>query len=194
MEYYILEQDRWVHNTIKIPVISLFRNAEYRNLDLTSLPRMTLLRRTGSEYESYPDLLGQMFLVSEKLNEVISLFLPGAEYKLFCFWDQQKNKDFYYYAYSPRLIDCLSEKSVLSGNNTIVKRAVIKRDTVQDVDIFRAGGLNTHLVLVSLPVAEAILRRNLKGLRLWETYFDDEEVTISDGKNNIGRRIPIYKF
>lgn len=173
MDYFILQQDQRVYNTIHLPIFSLLSYTDYKNYNLELLSHMTVITRRGSRYEEYPDLLSELFLVSEGLKEVISLFMYEMEYKLFCLWDQQKNMAYYYYAYIPQALDCLSEKSIIRNGRTVVSRAILKREIMQNMDIVRVMGLETQLILVSLPVAEAILRRNFKGIRLLETYFDD---------------------
>lgn len=172
MDYFILQQDQRSFNTIHLPILSLLSYTDYKNYNLASLPCMTVIPRRGSKYEEYPDLLSAIFMVSEELNELISLFMYGFEYKLFCFWDEQKNLAYYYYAYDPPALNCLSERSIIKNGGTVISRAVLKCDLMQDKDIVRVKDLEMPLILVSLPVAEAILRRNYKGIRLIETYIE----------------------
>jgi len=174
MEYFILEQDTRLYNTIHLPIIQYMRIPDAKEQNLEALSKMTINVRKGSEYENYSDLLSQqLFLVSEALREVLALFLPEAGCKLFCLWDQQKKQDFYYYAYPLPILDCLSEKSIITGGRRYVEKAVLRRDVMGDLDIVKASGLDCHLVLVSLPIAEAILRRRLKGICLTAATFDD---------------------
>lgn len=175
MEYFILEQDTRLYSTIHLPIIQYMRISNAAQQNLTELPPLTVNVRQGSEYEDYPDLLSQqLFLISEALQEVLAIFLPGVEYKQFCLWDRQKKKDFYYYAYPLPILDCLSEKSIITAGRKHVEKAVLRRDVMGELDIVKASGLDCHLVLVSLPFAEAILRRNLKGISLIAATFDDE--------------------
>ena len=173
MEYFILQQDSRIGNTIHLPIHSLLSYADYCNYILDSLPRMTVITREGSKFEQYPDIFSTLFLVSEKLNEVISIFTNKIDYKLFCFVDHQKDMPYYYYAYMLPGVPCLSDKSIISNGGTVVSKLVICRKTIGDQDIVRVDGIEYPLVLVSLPVAEAILRRNYKGIRLLEIYYDD---------------------
>lgn len=174
MEYFILEQDTRLHYTIHLPIIQYLSISDAREQNLTALPPLTVNVRPGSEHEDYPDLLSrQLFLASEALREVLALFLPETGYKIFCLWDQQKKKDFYYYAYPLPTVDCLSEKSIVTRNRRRVEKAVLRRGAMSGMDIVKAANLNCHLVLVSLPIAEAVLRRGLKGIRLTAATFDD---------------------
>lgn len=172
MEYFILQQDERIYNTIYVPVFSILDHRDYKNYDLEKLSPMTVITRKGSVHEEYPDLLSGLFLVSERLGEVISAFAPGMKYRTFCFWDQQKDAPFYYYAYMPPAVEGLSEKSIVENRGTVIVKAVIRREEMKDFDIVRISGWEKHLIVVSLPVAEAILRRNLKGIRLIQTYLD----------------------
>ena len=45
-------------------------------------------------------------------------------------------------------------------------------EKMKNFDIVRIIGREKPLILVSLPVAEAIMRRNYKGVRLIQTYLD----------------------
>lgn len=162
MEYFILQPDERIYNTIHIPVFSIMDYKNFKSYNLEELPPMTIIPRRGSVHEEYPDLLGGLFLVSERLNEVISVFSPGMKYRMFCFWDQQKNTPFYYYAYMPPAVEGLSEKSIIENRGTVIVKAILKREEMKNLDIVRISGWEKHLILVSLPVAEAILRRNLK--------------------------------
>ena len=172
MEYFILQQDDRIYDTIHIPIFSILRNYDYKSYNLEKLSRMTVITRKGNAYEEHPDLLSALFLVSEHLNEIISIFAIGMEYKLFCFWDQYKNTPFYYYAYIPPAIDGLSDQSIIKNRGTVIIKPVFKREKMKNFDIVRIIGREKPLILVSLPVAEAIMRRNYKGVRLIQTYLD----------------------
>lgn len=169
----MLQPDERIYNTIRIPVFSLLDYNDFKTYNLEKLPPMTVIPRKGSVHEEYPDLLGGLFLVSERFNEVVSAFLPGMQYRMFCFWDQQKNAPFYYYAYMPPVAAGLSEISITENRGTVTVKAVINREKMKDPDIIRVSGQEKHFILVSLPVAEAVLRRNLKGIRLVQTYLDE---------------------
>ena len=175
MEYFILEQDTRTHNTIHLPIIQYMRINDAKQLNLTSLPPLIVEVRKGSRFEEYPDLLSQqLFLVRESLQEVIKLFLPRAEYKRICFFDQYKNSEFHYYAYPLPIVDSLSSQSRKIGRGNRIEKVVLKQNAIGDLDIVKVAGVESHLILVSLPVAEAILRRKLKGIRLLETSFEKE--------------------
>ena len=69
-----------------------------------------------------------------------------------------------YYLPLLKFINCLSEESEIVGNT--IKRCVIKKDIIKEEKIFRIGDVNKRYIVVRLDLAESILRRKTRGIKL----------------------------
>jgi len=126
-----------------------------------------------SEYNEYPDALSrQIFVVREPLKQVFDMFVPDLTYKILCAMDLPNRKRAYYYAPQLPSIECYSEQSDANLNRSAIHSLRLKKECIGDNDIFRVGGINEHVVIVTLGVAECILRRKLNGIRLNRVGFE----------------------
>lgn len=49
-----------------------------------------------------------------------------------------------------------------------LRRKILDREKLPKADIFKVGGIKVHKVIVTLPVAESLLRRSIYGMSLKE--------------------------
>lgn len=80
--------------------------------------------------------------------------------------DRENNALEYYYALTLPKIDCLSDESVSNLDRSVIKNIAVRADAITGQDIFRVIGVNCNVVIVSLAVAECLLRRKPKGIKL----------------------------
>lgn len=70
-------------------------------------------------------------------------------------------------------IECLSEKSELNLNKTVVKKIILDKEKIKNKKIFKIKESLKTLVVIRLDVAESLLRREFKGMCLERLEIDD---------------------
>ena len=69
-------------------------------------------------------------------------------------------------------INALSDRSEFNMNKTIVKKIVLDSQKIKGEKIFKLAESSKTLVVVRLDVAEFLLRRNFKGIKLERLEID----------------------
>ena len=174
MEYFRLMQDRRYGGEVHFDVFSLFRHPkDNKASNFHHLAPMTMRKVRTTEFSFFPDVMDmQMYIISDAMNDILSLFLKDVDYRILCILNSEKKFYIYYYAYMFATLDCFSAKSETNIDRSKISKLVLKKDMIQGRDIFKLGGVNCHALVVSLPVAEAILRRNFKGIKIVKTEFE----------------------
>lgn len=174
MEYFLLTQDRRISHSMEIPhLFDIIHPKKAIYGDFGGLDTVTTFKFQSTPYTHYPDVLDRsIYLVSKELRDVFSLFLSDSTYKIFCGIDSKNQNYYYYYAYTFPYLDVLSDKSILNKDRTKIMEVVLKNEVKNGPDILKIAGVNTHAVLVSLPIAEYILAHSFKGIRLIKTTFE----------------------
>ena len=160
-------QDMRYKGNVFFDVESLFLPKDNVACNYHKLPQLTTRQVDISQYSFFSDVMDQqMYIVSDAMNDLLALFIPDIDYRVFCLLDHGNKIFKYYYAYLFNSLDCFSEKSEANRDRSRISNLVLRKDTIQGRDVFKVGGVNCHVVVVSLPVAEAVLRRNFKGFQL----------------------------
>jgi len=63
-------------------------------------------------------------------------------------------------------IECLSDKAELNLNKTVVKKIVLNKEKIKDKKIFKIKESSKPLIVIRLDVAESLLRRDFRGIKL----------------------------
>ena len=101
------------------------------------------------------------------LREVFDIYQPDLMYRYFCLLDYTNGAVNFYHAPNLELVDCLDKKrSEYNLDTSVIERLVIHIDKLQNRHILRVSGVKATAVVVSLMVAESILRRKIQGVRL----------------------------
>lgn len=169
MEYYELAQSEKVENPIELMGID---SAAYcpamTRKHFGALDDMRVAYFSGNEAEEICDVLtSPTFLVSDRLKKLLSLYEKETEFKgiqLFPTSEKSKQYPVYWVPYFPET-DCVHKSSVWYDNG-MISSLVLDGSRIGRRNIFRLSGLLEYRVIVSLPVAESILRRRLYGVEL----------------------------
>ncbi len=169
MEYYELTQSGKVENPVELMGLD---SAAYclamSRKDFDALDDMRVAYFSGNEAEELCDVLTTpTFLVSDKLKKLLSLYGKETEYKgiqLFPTSEESKQYPVYWVPYFP-CQDCVHKSSTWYDNGMISSLALDK-NRIGGRDVFRLPGLLEYKIIVSLPVAESILRRRFYGIEL----------------------------
>ncbi len=169
MEYFELCQSKAVEN----PLVILKLDKEkytYRmtEAEFAALDKLKVAWFSGREFEEICDILTEpAFLVSEKLKKSLQIYDKNISFKgvqLFSTAEESKQYPLYWVPFFPRL-DCLHEHTKKQDNG-MLKSLVLEEKKIRGKCIFRIDGILEYKVVVSLPVAESILRRRPYGVSL----------------------------
>ncbi len=169
MEYFELSQERAVENPIE--VMNLDRNIytyQMKEKEYEKLETLKVAYYSGREYEEVCDILTEpTFLISDKIKRLFSLYDKSISFKaiqVFSTAPENKRAPLYWVA-KFEMIECLHESSKKYTNGTI-EELVLERKKIGEKQIFRVMPLLEYKVIISLPVAESLLRRRFYGIGL----------------------------
>ncbi|SNS15380.1 hypothetical protein SAMN05446037_100517 [Anaerovirgula multivorans] len=168
MEYFLIQQDkRYIHAPI---ILNLFNRIDRRHISKdssTNIPRISVLYIKSNKNTQFIDLLDrQLFLLSDELKKLVEKYEPYLKFKIMQLIDAENSKTAQYHLPILDTIDCLSEKSELNRDKSIIKRAVLEEKKIEDKSIFKIGGVSSTYVAIRLDLAESILRRAFSGINL----------------------------
>ena len=63
-------------------------------------------------------------------------------------------------------IEALSEESEFNLDRTVVKKIVLDKDKINGIKIFQIKESSKTLIVIRLDVAESLLRRHFRGIKL----------------------------
>lgn len=174
MEYFELNIDPMISNPIQIQHVdgSIYKNgATQEEFDAT--PKMTVGYFDNSPQIEIYDLLGQpAFLLSDNLKRLFALYDPNMQFKGIQVYanDLEDNESpLYWWPFIP-FIECLSDQTTKYPTG-MLERLVLDRGALHGEDIFRISGILENKVVISLPVAESMIRRKMTGFTLKPILF-----------------------
>ena len=152
-------------------VIAGFNSIHKRDISLSrwrNLKKRILLYIESDENTVHTGLLTMPFLLlDEEVFEIASKYEPLMPSRQVVLLDKENQiSGLYYMPILPR-IDCISPKSKLSNANTIFAGTpILTFNKILGINIFWLDGLDSDLPVISLDLAESILRRNVMGIKL----------------------------
>ena len=162
MEYFILKMSDKVKNPI---VPSLFGiNALSVNADMLEDYSIGYYDRKEKEYSDI--ITAPLFLVTEEVKKLMQLYDEEILFKgVQLFAKDKTHEPILYYTVQPYKTDCL-HKSVRINPNGTVNEVVLAKDKIPKKDIFVLEGLRETRMVISLRMAESLLRREIYGIGL----------------------------
>lgn len=124
----------------------------------------------------FPDVVSfPFFIVTKLIKEVIKMYEPKLVYKELVLLDREyKLCEVYHLPILPE-VDCLSSRSELSADHSMIKRGILNENCLRDSpSIFFIGGVRNTYVAARLDIVESMLRRGARGIGLTplETVFE----------------------
>lgn len=164
MEYFILKQDKRYINPPSIKdLYSLLRRKELCRKEEHKIPQRNIVFATSERKLDFLDVLDdQIFLVTDKVKKVISIYEPTAVYKTFCILNNRKNEYGLYYAPILPEVNCVYVTNGLGQKRTLL----LDRKKAGIHGFFRATGTEKETTVVRLDAAESLLRREVRGMVL----------------------------
>lgn len=169
MEYFQL-----ISEATNIPKPTLFSDNEisYRmsKKHFDEMPKSQTCYYETAEDQEIPELMNHpTFLCGRELKHIIEVYDPDIQWKNLFFlpskMDEMTEKTLEYSIPSLTEQNCLHEDCVIYPNGELEK-LILNGKKIRNMDIFQVEGTAVNYVIVSLPLAESISRRNLYGIKL----------------------------
>ena len=178
MRYFELITDPEVSNPIRLQKID---RQQYKNglseEEFQAVPELKVAYFQNSPQVEILDVLEEpAFLVSDGVKRVFALYEPQMPFRalqVFSMDQEDRTAPLYWLPWLPE-IECLSRKSE-KYDNGMLKKLVLNLDVPLEHEIFQVAGLIEHKVIVSMAVAESMLRRRQSGFRLVPVLFAKDE-------------------
>lgn len=168
MKYYIMSQDKRIQNTFVLKEFPTGAAVDFDTSYKDKLKEHTSLFTIENDKSAYPDMLeAPLVMVEKKIYEVLNLYDETVVYKKVSIINQVRNSRREYYVALIDRLDCLHQSTEFYKDNSVAK-IVLDKDKVKGRHIFKIAGISAPYVIVSLDVAESILRRKSFGIRFQE--------------------------
>lgn len=168
MGYFIMEQDKRYGDVPRLQHIQ--RHIELRHLShLQSqhVPDTLPLQVSSTRDSMYTDILSEgLYLVSDKLQKIIMMYEPFHIWKTTPLMDRVNQKQSLYYLLIFPEVDVLNPRSQFNRDHSRITKLVLDANKVAGRKVFRVKESESPLVIVSLDVAESIMRRDFIGVSL----------------------------
>lgn len=171
MRYFELRQAKYIHNPIKI---QLARKGQFKyNMtkeQFEALKDVTVGYYDYDERVEMPDVLeGDTIFVSNELKKVFTMYDDSISYKGLQVYPfgMVENVVPLYWCFYMNSVECLHESVKIYPNGDI-EEVILDRSKIPQLDIFKVESTATHRIIVTLAVAESILRRKMYGVSLKE--------------------------
>lgn len=167
MKYFMIPHDKALSNVIAPEKLdsSLYRD-KISKKEFDAVQNMVVTYFDNSQELEKPDVLyTPAFLVSDKLKKLLRAFDPKMKCKgIRCYPHEVEDPEalLYWWPWIPR-VQCLSEQTTRYPTG-LVKHLVVAENRLQRRPILMVDGTLETIVLVSLELAEAMLRRGLWGM------------------------------
>lgn len=182
MKYFLLEQDNRYSNVPKIA--DMYSKIDRKNLNLVDeykIKDTIILYAHGDSDTKYLDILERpKYIVSEKMKKILNEYTDNIVFKYLPLIDIENKIQNNYYLPIFEEADVLSSKTEFNLVKTDARKIVLDGRKIKKRRIFKISGLEKTKIVISLDVAESILRRDILGVNLKEL-----EVEIYDGSEQI---------
>lgn len=176
MQYFVMKQDKRVENIITFPDFPGDKHAVLLKDQAETFNDITTLFVEGHSDKIYPDFIeNPVFLVSEELKKVLEMYDSTLIFKTVVLSNVKEQTQKVYWLVLTDILDALSEKTEFYKNGW-EKRVVIDEKKVKEHKIFQIKGLQKNELFIHLDVAESILRRNFKCIKLKKIETEVSEV------------------
>ena len=168
MKYFVLALNKRFDAAPIIMGASQKIDTRYINTESASkLPQRELLFVDAYMGGAFPDVFSfPLFLVSEKVFDVIKMYEPGAVSKQVILLDGKYAQSGTYFLPILKSVDCIHPDTGKISDWRYVERLVLERDKLCKEAIFRPAGVSHAAAVVRLDLAESILKRGAKGIGL----------------------------
>lgn len=167
MKYYIMSQDTKIQNGIKFREFSGKKSEEFGIEHIGRIKNTVTMHVNDTEHTVYEEVIeAPCYMVSKRIYDVIHMFDPDVAFSNAVFSFKEREPQMYKILLTDR-IDVLHESSEFNKDNSL-KHLILDKEKIQGAHIFRIAGISPNYIVVSMAIAESILRRKCEGLCLTE--------------------------
>ncbi|MEJ8553215.1 hypothetical protein [Tepidibacter sp. Z1-5] len=168
MKYFILNQDNEIGNSIKLRDFQSNKHMVFTKNQESALNDVSTIFVIGDEDSIYTDFIeNPVFLISKELKKVFEMHEHTLIYKTVVLSNIEQQIQKVYHMVLTDIIDAISEKTTYYKNNW-EENIVLDKSKIQNHNIFQIKGVTKNYFIVSLDVAESILRRGFVGVSFEE--------------------------
>lgn len=168
MNYFILSQDERISNAVEPVGI-----AQVIKKELLTLDRMDELEELERQFPVlekndmlYIDFIEKpIALLSDAVKQLVEKYNPSMPFKAVVLMDMPKLMQTLYWLVIPPKVPCLSTQTEFRLDGTL-KKLVLDEDKAAPYSFFQIEGIKENYIVVNIELAESILRRDLRGIRL----------------------------
>ena len=168
MDYFLLKQDERYINTPQL--IGVFKDINKKHINLLDAHKIQdiIVFNVKTDLSTeYLDILDtQLFLISSDMEMIMSKFNQNVIYKKIALIDHIQKRQGNYSMPIFEKIEALSEESEFNLDRTVVKKIVLDKDKINGIKIFQIKESSKTLIVIRLDVAESLLRRHFRGIKL----------------------------
>lgn len=177
MEYYRIKMSSAVSNYIKIEKLdtSVYK-PDCSQEEFEQLPKGIVAYYHDVRGMEIPDVLQRpLFLVKENVKDILQMYdenIKGKPIKVFA---HERNIDIAptYWILNYEDIDCISPNVKIYPNGE-VEELILNKNKIGRKDVFRVKGTKETFVIVSMAVAESMLRRQVYGVEFERVKTEQE--------------------
>ncbi|EON71657.1 hypothetical protein [Lysinibacillus sphaericus] len=189
MNYFILSQDDRISNAvepiglaqvIKKELLTVERMEELEDIDR----QFPVLNKHDNDYIDF--IAKPIALLADPVKQLVEKYEPRLPIKPVILMEQAKLKQVLYWLIIPPQVACLSAQTEFHLDGTL-KKLVIDEALAAPYTIFKIAGIKEDYLIVNIELAESILRRAFRGIRLlkvqtegtWNATFSGTDCSIS---------------
>ena len=169
MEYFVLKQSSDIVNPIKVYGVDMeCYTAAMTHQDFKQLKRSKVAYAEYARNYELPDILTHpTYMVSDTIRKVLHMYDDNISFKSIQVFPTLK-KDIMeatrtYWIYDCVMEDCLHTDTIILPNGEM-REIILNKSKIKGRDIFRVKGTLDNKLIISLAVAESILRRDVYGV------------------------------
>lgn len=173
--FRITQDDRDIQSIIIKGLINIPQYKDISKGNITALPFANCYNVVSKKQNVYPDiLLKQLFMVSRDVFNLLKMFLGDKlNYRCMLLVDNKYQTNGYFYIPQlPVVANCLSPESSMNIDGSVVEKVVIQNN-YKYPDIFCIPSAKENIYIVSLHMAESLLRRDFSGFCLEKVFLSN---------------------
>ncbi|MEY9973222.1 hypothetical protein ABH966_003606 [Lysinibacillus sp. RC46] len=168
MNYFILSQDERIPNAVEPVGLSKIIKKELLTVEkmeeLEELDRQfPVLDKSENDYIDFIEK--PIALLADPVKQLVEKYEPRLPFKPVVLVDMPKLKQSLYWLSIPPKVACLSAQTEFHLDGTL-KKLVIDEVLAAPYTFFKIEGIKEDYIIVNIELAESILRRAFRGIRL----------------------------
>lgn len=165
MRFFTIEQDKVLQDQIRFRDFDINgpRHIFYKE-DGDDIQESTMMYLTKDSGEAAPDFIqSPVYLVSDQVKKVFDVYEDDMVFKTVTIAHKERETIWVYHHLLLERLDAFAEETEFYTNGSI-KRLVLDPEKIGDHKVFLLNDKRFPNPLISLEVAESLLRRNVMGI------------------------------